>query len=117
MPRTVSNDEPSLTVEERPFKGRVTDPEKRTGLQAQPPYFFRLNNGNPQAPIAIRAPNKITASILARPCGAQYTSSRLSHSANSSSVSAAPTPYKIAINRLSSTDESSVPTPISHNHP
>ena len=83
-------------MEERPFEGRVLDTEENRPLGpgifagvtpllsyvfarrgAKAPLFhyffcfFPVNNGNPHAPIASSAPNKITASILARPCGAQ----------------------------------------------
>src|ERR1035441_8107838 len=54
--------------------------------------LFLENNGAPHAPAASSAPNKTTTSMLARPSGDQYTSRRFSHRANSSSVSAAPTP-------------------------
>src|ERR1700752_4705811 len=52
----------------------------------------QLQSGAPQAPVASRAPNKTMASMLLRPSRDQYTSLRFSQSANSSSVSAAPTP-------------------------
>src|SRR5579863_7009201 len=52
----------------------------------------QFHSGAPQAPAASSAPNKIMASKLLRPPRDQYTSLRFSHSANSSSVSAAPTP-------------------------
>src|ERR1039458_9483658 len=59
------------------------------------------NNGAPHVPIASSAPNSTTASMLSRPCRDQYAAaSRFSHSANSSSVSAAPIPYASASNRL-----------------
>jgi hypothetical protein len=48
------------------------------------------NNGAPQAPIASNDPNRMIASKLDRPSRAKYTSFKLSHRANSSSVSAAP---------------------------
>src|ERR1700739_4567674 len=52
----------------------------------------QFHSGAPQAPAASSAPNKIIASKLLRPSRDQYTSLRFSHSANSSNVSAAPTP-------------------------
>ena len=55
-------------------------------------FDFELKSGAPHAPMDSTAPNKMTASMLLRPSLDQYTSFRLSQSANSSSVSAAPTP-------------------------
>src|ERR1017187_2278852 len=48
--------------------------------------------GWPKIPMQSTAANSAIASKLSRPSRSQYTSRRLSHSANSSSVRAAPTP-------------------------
>src|SRR5579863_3982959 len=58
----------------------------------------RRKNGPPQTPIESTPPKSTTASTLARPCLLQYTSSRSSQSANSSSVSAEEPPYSIDVN-------------------
>src|ERR1039458_7192926 len=49
-------------------------------------------NGWPKIPMQSTAANSAIASKLRPPSRSQYTSRRLSHSANSSNVSAAPTP-------------------------
>jgi len=67
--------------------------------------------GPPHKPTLSSAPNRTTASMLSRPSVAQYTSSRLSQRANSSSVSAAAAPYSTAVSHESHGAECSLPVP------
>ncbi len=57
-----------------------------------------VQNGNPINVTASSEAATITASTDSRPCCCQYTSSRFSHSANSSRVSPSPTPNATASN-------------------
>src|SRR5262249_24047309 len=83
----------STGVALRPILGLGDDQPAAGGLGFR--ISFRTaacRKGPPNAAIAKAAANNASASKLSRPSRSQYTSRRLSHNANSSSVSAAPTP-------------------------
>ena len=65
-------------------------------IASSTPFATSSHALKPISMIAANVAIKITASIERRPCSDQYTSLRLSHSANSSSASPVPIPNRTA---------------------